>query len=343
MKNLVLATVLLGIAAVVGAGVANADAVSGELWINNSAVARDATLANVGGLGTPDATFTPGAIDYQSQVISYAIGGFLNNPTFSNESADFISNGGASAGLDNTLIYLTGTVGLVAGSNSFVLAHDDGVALNIDGIGDVLDEPGPTSEDFSPFSVTEPSTGNYAFELAYGECCGKPADLAWSINDVTVGNALKSVILALLGVSLLGFALYRRYKERFTPPPFLPYGRIVGPCAYDAVEDFAVKHRRRRTTIWQAVLQAYKSGALPKRYREGVKVPPGWSLDSILDNSIRGALDAVLRGDFRTAHWSWIKCLAADEDFHRWLTARFRKSPISPSRRIGAKPMKSRR
>src|SRR5258708_3572339 len=114
MKRLGLAAAVAGMCFMVSAGPGHANAVSGELWVNQSGVGGNALLSSVPGLGTPDATFTPGPINYQSQVTSYTIGGFLNNPAFSNTSANFALNGGAGASLNNTVIYLTGTVGLLA-------------------------------------------------------------------------------------------------------------------------------------------------------------------------------------------------------------------------------------
>lgn len=215
MRNLALAIAVAAGYALAGAGTAHANAVNGELWVNQSGVAGDALLSSVPGLGTPDATFTPGAINYQSQLTAYTIGAYLNNPVFSNESANFITNGGAGADLDNTVIYLTGTVGLLAGNNSFVLAHDDGLQLNIDGIGLALNQPGPTAETFTPFNVDAPTMGNYNFELVYGECCGPPADLVWSINNVQIGGSVpEPASLALFGSALLGLGAAKRRKRK---------------------------------------------------------------------------------------------------------------------------------
>jgi hypothetical protein len=195
-------------------GAAHASATSGELWINVTCLSDSGCNASDVPGGTPDATFSPGVIDYQSLIGGYTVGGFLNNPTFANESPAFISAGAGSADLNNTFIQITGTVGLNEGNNSFVVGHDDGVVLTIAGIGTVVDEPGPTGFDSTPFNVTAPSTGNYAFTLDYDECCGPPADLLWSINNVTVSSAPEPVSMAILSPALLGVAFVRRYRRR---------------------------------------------------------------------------------------------------------------------------------
>lgn len=201
------------VATLLAATAGHASAVTGELWINSPYVGN-ATIANALASGTPDATFDPGALNYQSGVGGYTIGGFLNNPTFSNESAAFVANGGAGANLNNTLFYFTGTIGLTAGANNFVVGHDDGLQLNIDGIGQVVNVPGPTSFADTPFTVDAPATGNYTFELAYGECCGAPADLLFSINNVVIGTPVPEPLsLSLLATGLLGLGGMRLRRK----------------------------------------------------------------------------------------------------------------------------------
>ena len=182
------------------AGAARAQAsIMGELWINQSVAAGDATIARAAGLGTPDAQFVPGAIAFNSTVTGYTIAEFLNHPTFTNTSVAFDPNATA----DNTYYLFTGNVFLNAGANSFVIPHDDGLQLNIDGIGLVVDQPGPTAPVSTPFTVTAPSAGSYNFELSYGECCGPPAELAWDINGSAVSGAVPLPATAWSGLSLI--------------------------------------------------------------------------------------------------------------------------------------------
>ena len=156
----------------------------GELWINQPGAASNATLAQAGSLGTPDATFNVPAFNFNPSDSGsvYTVGSFLNNPTFSNQSANFIANGGANANLDNTYMYFTGQAYLNAGNNSFVVGHDDGVQINFTGIGMVVNAPGPTAYSTTPFNVFAPHAGYYNFQMSYGECCGPPAALVWTIN-----------------------------------------------------------------------------------------------------------------------------------------------------------------
>jgi hypothetical protein len=157
--------------------------------------------------GLPSATFTSTGINFQSQVTGYTVGQFLNSPVFSN-----LMNGFDPTDTDNnSFLVLTGSIALNAGSNSFVVAHDDGVVITIGGgIGVVVNEPGPTAENFTPFNVTAPLAGNYSFVVQYTECCGPPADLVWSINQQIVGLPDSSSALLLLCLGIGSLALVSR-------------------------------------------------------------------------------------------------------------------------------------
>ncbi len=157
--------------------------------------------------GLPSATFTSAGINFQSQVTGYTVGQFYNNPVFSNLMNGFDPTDTAN----NSFLVLTGSIALNAGANSFVVAHDDGVVITIGGgIGTVVNEPGPTSENFTPFNVTAPLAGDYSFVVQYTECCGPPADLVWSINQQVVGVPDSSSALLLLCLGIGSLALVSR-------------------------------------------------------------------------------------------------------------------------------------
>ena len=181
----------------------HAAGVLAEVWQN----VATATNASIIPSGPPDAEFYSAGINYDSRVTGYTPNLFLNNPAFFNTSGAFDPSGS----LDNTFIRFTGQTFLNAGVNTFLVPHDDGVVLNITGIGLVFDQPGPTSPVLTTFDVTAPSDGLYDFTLLYCECDGPPAVLEFSVNSVVVGvpEPGSAVLLAVGGFGLL-VALRRR-------------------------------------------------------------------------------------------------------------------------------------
>lgn len=197
---------LLGtVAALTLASAAEAQ-VSVSIWTNQPTAAGNATIAQAATLGTPTATTTVGVIDFDSaNVNGYTIGGFLNNPV--------LPSAVATAGLNDTYFLLTGSTFLNAGTNTFTIPHDDGLELSFDGgIGTVLSQPGPTAPVNTLFSFTAPSAGLYNFTMSYGECCGPPARLAFTLNGAPVGGVPEPATWAmmLLGFAGIGLAMRRR-------------------------------------------------------------------------------------------------------------------------------------
>jgi hypothetical protein len=205
MRKLLLAA---GAAAVlmVAAGAANAGVTSGSVWLGDGS--GDASV--IPG-GTPDATFTTSAIDYQSDVGGYTVGGFVNDPT----GTHFNHPAVAGDDLNNTHFQFVGTVGLLAGDNKFDVIHDDGLILTIFGIGLVVNEPGPTPPVDFPFTVHNPGpAGNFAFQLDYNECCGPPATLIWKINDVVVtGGVPEPATWAMMIMGFFGLGAAARARK----------------------------------------------------------------------------------------------------------------------------------
>ncbi|HUX68752.1 MAG TPA: PEP-CTERM sorting domain-containing protein [Terriglobales bacterium] len=196
----------LGVVALVllvGSAAAYANPITGIIYQNTPDAALVYDSGNTSSL-LPNATFTvgPGGIDFTSPPSAYNPSAFLGNPTFSNQHNGFNPLGT----LDNTELVLSGQLYLNAGSNSFIVGHDDGVYLYIYGFGTVVDAPNATSFSISPFNVNNGGTaGLYNFYLEYAECCGPPADLEFNINGTNVGSSAvpEPNTLALMGSGLM--------------------------------------------------------------------------------------------------------------------------------------------
>ena len=209
----------------------------GKLWQNQQTAAENAVLGygqsgNSLYLGTPDATFTSSGFNYNptDSGAVYTLSSFLNNPTFNNQSPNFSTPAagyGPNASLNNTYFYFTGSIFLNAGTNYFLVGDDDGVQLNIDGIGLVVNRPGKTALQETFFTVTAPSAGTYHFELSYGEAYGPPAALVWEINFETVGSIITGTNAS------TGFVIGKTYLNLQNsagppaPPTFPPYSFIA--------------------------------------------------------------------------------------------------------------------
>ncbi|HEY2752078.1 PEPxxWA-CTERM sorting domain-containing protein, partial [Phenylobacterium sp.] len=203
--------VLLGLAAssaILVAGAANA-AVTVQYWVNQTAVAQNATIANVTGLGTPSGTGSVSTFNFSTS----------NSPGTSIDTWLGISTGiNGSHALDNTVFLFTGSTFLHAGVNNYTIEHDDGVQLSVGGIsGFPLNAPGPTPPESTAFSITAPSAGNYSFTLSYGECCEGPAVLqilpgagATPFGSPTPEPATWGLMLA--GFGAMGAALRSRRR-----------------------------------------------------------------------------------------------------------------------------------
>jgi len=194
------------LAALVLAGTAQANTVTGSIWENDPTGAGDATPGNVPHT-TPNVTFTTTTpISFASGNL-YTIGEFLAS---GNGSTILTGSGELGNKLENTIFDFTGTVSVTT-AEMFTAGHDDGLTLVIDDI-TVIDVPGPTGFSNTTETYNGP-TGTFAFELVYGECCGAPGDLSISLPLQSVVTPEPSpVILAGTGLLLTLAGLLRRRR-----------------------------------------------------------------------------------------------------------------------------------
>ncbi len=208
MKKLFLVTVLAGMAC---AGLAHANTISGSLFHVPEATSQNAIPANVPG-GTPYVTFdvnSPFNFSGTSVTVSAWLassGAFNILQNTPGTLASLMDNGSVG-----TLVNFTGNVSVTNGQ-TFTVTHDDGLTLIIGGI-NLGFNPGPTAPVTTLATYSGP-TGNFPFQLVYGECCGGPAVLQVDLPFAAVpgpiaGAGLPGLILASGG--LLGW--WRRRKK----------------------------------------------------------------------------------------------------------------------------------
>jgi PEP-CTERM motif len=186
---------------------AQANLISGQLYLVPEGVAQDATLANVP--ATPDVTFNVSTPLNFTSASGYTELDFLTSAGATNIVE--LTAGTLSHVMDNgglgTLLSFSGSVTVTTGQ-TFTAGHDDGLQLQIGALM-VIDEPGPTSPTVTIRTYLGPS-GNFPFELAYGECCGPPAVL--SIDLPFRAEVPEPATFAILGLGLAGLGVVRRRR-----------------------------------------------------------------------------------------------------------------------------------
>jgi len=201
------ATALLIVAAATGAQAQNVAV--GNLWHVPEAISQNAIPANVPGT-TPDVVFSVNS-PFNFSGTSVAVGTWLA----SSSAFNILENtaGTLASLMDNgtqgTLVSFSGNV-TVTNGQVFNVQHDDGLTLIIGGV-NLGFNPGPTSPVITPIVYTGPS-GNFPFQLVYGECCGGPAVLNVELPFTAAIPEPETYALMVAGLGALGFVSRRRRR-----------------------------------------------------------------------------------------------------------------------------------
>jgi len=180
----------------------------GNLWHVPEATSQNAIPANVP-LTTPDVIFSVDS-PFNFSRTNVSVGTWLA----SSSAFNIIENtpGTLASLMDNstqgTLLSFTGTVSVTNGQH-FTVTHDDGLTLIIGGL-DLGFNPGPTAPVVTDVVYTGP-TGNFPFQLVYGECCQGPAVLQVELPLNAVPEP-ETYALMLAGLGALGWVSRRRRR-----------------------------------------------------------------------------------------------------------------------------------